>query len=59
MEGIEKINFSWKSCLVNYGMDFDCCFDAVGAVFSFLGLENKLENETIFDETPNLKFSIW
>ena len=25
----------------------------------FLGLENKLENETIFDEIPNLTFWIW
>ena len=25
----------------------------------FLGLENKLENETIFDEIPNPPFWIW
>ena len=35
-------------------------FGSLGSRFSdFLGLENKLENQAIFDKLPNLKPSMW
>ena len=55
-----KIDLSWKSFLKNSGMDFSCACGAMGAVLlTFLGLENKLENRTMFYEIQNLKTWIW
>ena len=37
-EGIAKIDVSWKSFLVNLGIDFYRLLEALGAVFLFFGL---------------------
>ena len=46
MECTAKIDVSWKSFLVNFGMDFCCLSEALGAVFlTFLALKADLKTE--------------
>ena len=57
MEGIAKNDLSWKSFLMNFGIDL---FGSLGDRFSdFLGLENRLENRGIFGDVTNPEFWIW
>ena len=59
-EGIAKIDFSSKSCLKKSGMYSWFFVGGFGSCFSdFLGLENKLENRTIFYEIQHPNNPIW
>ena len=60
MEGLAKIEFSWKSVLKNFGIDLFVFFPCCWSCFSdFLGLGNKFENETVFSKKPDLEKWIW
>ena len=46
IESIAKIDFSWKSRLMNSGIHFCCFLEALGAVFlTFLALKTDLKTE--------------
>ena len=46
MEGIAKIDLSWKSMFVNFGMHFCRFWEASGAVFlNFLSLKTSLKTK--------------
>ena len=47
-ECLAKIDFSWKTCLMTFGIDFNSFLKALEAVFSSLSLEDRFENTTIF-----------
>ena len=60
MEGLAKIEFSWKSVSKNFGIDLFVFFPCCWSCFSdFLGLGNKFENETVFSKKPDLEKWIW
>ena len=49
MEGIANIDFSWKSFLMNFGIDFYRFLDASGAVFlTFQASKTSLKTERLF-----------
>ena len=60
MQGIAKIDFSWKSFLMNFGNRFLLFFDSLGHRFSdFLSLGNRFENKGIFCDVTDPEPSIW
>ena len=60
MGGIAKINFSWKSFLMNSGIVFCCFLEALRAAsLVFLSLGNRLENEVIFRDITDPEALNW
>ena len=60
IESIAEIEFSWKSFLMKFGVDFLSFFASLGSRLSdFSSLENRLENEGIFCDVTDPEFGIW
>ena len=56
IEGIAKFDLSWKSFLKNFGIDFDCFVDSLGAAFLiFEALKASLKTKRLLVKSQILR----